>query len=417
MDRMRDLPTFALLLLVGMGAAVPARAQEDRAEAATARLGYFSAAERKLLAPHLAQGPVALVEFAEETELPALIVAARVEAPAAKVAEVVRDVAAYPRFMPALDEVKVQGTRGPTTSYEWVWRTAMFTLEGHNVMTEYPAPPEGSSRPHAFGVRSVKGDLGAGRFMWQVFREGPERSLLVLASRIDMRRANWIAEQLSAGGNGVNRTINLSLAFLMVMSTKAEVEGGKAEYPPKRGAEPFLNVRKLYKFLRRGDLVLLDMEGGRLNDVSVVGHMGRHESTIRAVMSDPTSFGGALLQGSIAEVISRDEEGVDFKWKIPLPLVGSSGRMRLEERDNGVIAVNAVSGGLEGGKWRFAIHPPAYDAVLVGWARFDPAKTSWLIERLVRGVPYFKEGLSAASQIMVIRSIRTRARDYDGGAD
>jgi ribosome-associated toxin RatA of RatAB toxin-antitoxin module len=387
-----------------------ANAQPRAAEAATARLGYLSAGDRALLSPYLDRGPVALVEFAEDTELPALLAAARVHAPAERVLEIVRDVKAYPSFMPALDDVRVHSRKGKTTAYQWTWRTAVFTLTGHNVMTEYPAPGGRSGRPHAVGVQSVRGDLGAGRFMWQIFPEGPDRCLVVLASRIDMRQANWVAEQLSAGGNGVNRTINLSLVFLMLLSTQGEAEKGRDV--PSTSRAPFLRVHKLARMLRRGDLVMLDTSGGRLNAVRFLGRMGRHERIVRAVMTDPEAFGSALLQGSRAEVVNEDASGVTFDWEIPLPLVGSSGRMRLVERDSGVIAVDATSGALSGGKWRFAAHPAGGDTILVGWAKFDPGKISWLLRRLVDGVPYFKEGITAASQIMVIRSIRTRVREH-----
>lgn len=408
-----SLVSYLAVSVAVLAASAAAQAQANAPSAATERLGYLSAAERGVLAPYLEQGPISLVEFARGNNLPALIVATHVEAPAQKVIDIVRNVKAYPRFMPALDSVHVQSRRGPITSYEWVWRTAIFTLKGDNVMTEYPAPANQSGRPYAFGVRSVKGDMGAGRFMWQVFPESPDRCLLLLASRIDMRNANWIAEQLSAGGNGVNRTINLSLAFLMLLSTKAEAEGGKLHFPPRTDHPPFLRVPRLYGLLMRGDLVMLDMQGGSLNDVRVIGRMGRPESIVHAVLTTPENFGGALLHGSTAKVVSRGADGVTFDWKIPLPLVGSSGRMRLQERDNGIIAVDAISGALAGGRWRFAIHEVRGDTVVVGWAQFDPGKTSWLLERLVQGIPFFREGLSAASQVMVIRSIRGRVRDYD----
>lgn len=388
----------------------PSMARADPAEAATAKLGYLSSSERALLSPYLDRGPLALVEFAEDTELPGLVAAARVHAPAERVLSVIRDVDAYPTFMPALDQVRVHSRRKRTTSYEWTWRTAVFTLKGNNVMTEYPAPPGGSGRPHAIGVRSVRGDLGAGRFMWQVFPEGPDRCLVVLASRIDMRRANWVAEKLSSGGNGVNRTINLSLVFLMLLSTQEEAQKGLDV--PASSTSRFLRVPKLTRLLRRGDLVLLDTSKGRLKSVRFLGRMGRRERIVRTVMTDPEAFGAALLQGSRAKVVAEDDKGVTFDWEIPLPLVGSSGRMRLVERGSGVIAVDAVSGGLAGGKWRFATHGRGGDTILVGWARFDPGKTSWLLRRLVDGVPFFREGVSAASQIMVIRSIRGRVRDH-----
>jgi ribosome-associated toxin RatA of RatAB toxin-antitoxin module len=408
------LPPWLLVaaaLTLGAGAWLsPTIARAAPSEASTARLGYLSPKERALLSPYLDRGPLALVEFAKDTELPGMVAAARVHAPAERVLEIVRDVGAYPTFMPALDQVRVHSQRGATTAYEWTWRTAVFTLKGHNVMTEYPPPGPNSHRPHAIGVKSVRGDLGSGRFMWQVFPEGPNRSLVVLASRIDMRQANWVAEQLSSGGNSVNRTINLSLILLMLLATQEEAQKGRDV--PAASKSPFLQVAKLSRLLRRGDLVLLDTAGGRLNAVRFLGSMGRNERTVRSVMTDPEAFGGALLHGSRATVVAEEGSTVTFDWDIPLPLVGSSGRMRLTEKDNGIIAVDAVSGSLSGGKWRFATHPRGGDTVLVGWAQFDPAKTSWLLRRLVEGVRFFREGVAAASQIMVVRSIRSRVRDH-----
>lgn len=399
-----------------LSASATTQAQADPPAAASERLVYLSATERAALAPYLDQGPITLVGFSRADDLPALIVATHVEAPARKVVDIIRNVKAYPHFMPALDSVHVQSRHGPITSYEWQWRTAIFTLEGDNVMTEYPAPAGQSVRPYAFGIRSIKGDMGAGRFMWQVYPESPDRCLLLLASRLDMRHANWIAEQLSAGGNGVNRTINISLAFLMLLSTKAEAEGGKLHFPPKTDPPPALQVPRLYRLLMRGDLALLDMRGGSLDDVRVIGRMGRPKSVVHAVITRPENFGGALLHGSTAKVVSRGADGVTFDWDIPLPLVGSSGRMRLKDQDDGVVAVDAIAGALSGGRWRFAIHMMGGDSVVVGWAQFDPGKTSWLLKRLVEGIPYFREGLSAASEVMVIRSIRDRARDFGAHA-
>ena len=95
-------PVLALsVVLVTTLLCASARAQApaggDAAE--TARLSAFSAADRAALAPLLARGPVALVEFTDGDALPALLLAAEVAAPAASVAAIVGQPEAYPRFM------------------------------------------------------------------------------------------------------------------------------------------------------------------------------------------------------------------------------------------------------------------------------------------------------------------------------
>jgi hypothetical protein len=410
---------YALLLSPHVARGDPGSEQQTgeqaRNEALEARLGHLSPHERSLLSEHLERGPVGLIEFATETELPAVILATRVHAPAGQVAKLLGDPGHYPGFMPALDEVKVRTRRQRTIAYDWSWRTAVFTLRGSNVMTLYEPPEQAlKRRGYRIGVRSTRGDLGKGRMMWRVYPETKDRCLLVLAMRVDMRQANYVARKLSAGGNGVNRTINISLGFVMMLSSKSKAEQKAGwEQPDPDGPLPALHppeveLRKLAPMLRRGDLLLLEMHGQRIAQVAVVGRMGKGRERVHDVMTNPEAFGRALVQGSRAEVVSREDDGVVFEWSIPLPLVGSSGRMRLAE-DGHRVSVDGVSGNLSDGRWRFQTHLfPWKEAAVVGWGRFDPADASWLLERLVSGVPWFRHGLTAGSQVMVMRSIRSR---------
>jgi hypothetical protein len=416
------LASIALALSLAAGSAVlhlasPAtgQAQAEPNEASVARLGMLSRKERKLLSPHLERGPVAFVEFATRTELPAVILATRVRAPAERLVDLVSSPRDYPRFMPSLDEVLIRSEHGATTGYGWRWKTAIFTLQGHNVMTVYPASRQRAAvQGYRVGIRSVRGDLGEGRMMWRVYPEGPNQSLLVLASRVDMRRSNYVTRQLSAGGNGVNRTINMALGFVMMLATKAQAEGstassssaGDGPLPPLRA--PQIDLDALASMLTRGDLLLMDLHGDRVAQVTVAGRMGKSVRKVRSIMSDPEQFGRSLVHGSRAEVVRRQGATVLFDWSIPLPLVGASGRMRLEDRGS-TVRIDAVDGHLRGGRWRFQTHAyPWGEAAVVGWGRFDPADASWLLRQLVAGIRYFDHGLKAGSQVMVMRSIRSR---------
>ena len=105
---MRNFLTVLVLLLTWSSAAL-AENRSAKVDATIARLGSLDPAERALLVPYLAQGPVVLTEFQNrQTDLPAVIYAARIEAPAETVAAVIGNPKDYPRFMRALTEVEVK---------------------------------------------------------------------------------------------------------------------------------------------------------------------------------------------------------------------------------------------------------------------------------------------------------------------
>jgi len=404
----------ALLSLALIGWAAPAAAQQEGVAAADARLGLLTRVDRELLAPQLEHGPVALVEFSGEAELPAIIFAARVRAPAATVARVIADPTAYPRFMPALDSVDVQSRRDSSIAYEWTWRTTIFTLRGSNVMTIYPGPGQRRDRPYRIESRSTGGDLGTGRLTWRVYPDGPDRSLLVLSSRLDLRNANYVTRQISQGGRSINRTINLSLALIMVLGTSREAERVAGAPPVTEGPghpleRPQVDVRALAPMMSRGDLLFLHMTGDRLDQVAIVGRPGQSLERVREVMTDPREFGPALVPGSYARVTSEENGEVDFDWGVDIPLVGTSGTMRLNDTGS-VVMIEAVGGALTGGRWRFDTELlPWNEPVVLGWADFDPATAGWLIRALVQGNPEFGFGIAAGSQVMLLRAIRSRA--------
>ena len=404
-------------MLAVQTAAAQEAADATLRDARQERLGAFSTQERALLSPHLDHGPAVLVEFSDDNGLPAVIMATRVHAPASLVARVIADPRAYPRFMPALDEVEVQSRRGTLLAYRWTWRTALFTLTGNNVMTTYPAPTGRADRPHRIAVESTGGDLGEGRLVWRVYPETGNRSLLVLSSRLDLRDANYVARELQRAGRSVNRTINISLSMIMLLGTKREtervagagVEEPQHDLPALRRAD--LDVTRLAPMLARGDLLLLDMDGPRLNQAAIIGRMGRGRAQVREVMTNPRDFGSALVPGSYARVVAEEDNTVTFDWGIDLPLIGTSGRMRLTDSGSSV-AIDAIGGALNGGEWRFeTVDLPWGEATVIGLSRFDPTDASWLIRLLVQGNRDFGYGITAGTQVMVMRALRTRVHE------
>lgn len=444
-DRPRSVlvPLVGLVIAMASIAAAPPRARASDAPAAkpatkqvakTAPLGILSPKERSALLPFMEAGPVALVEFSAGEDLPAIVFAARVAAPPAEVAEVIADVGAYPKFMPAVGDVEVLSRVGTMKSYAWKWKTSLFTLEGENILKAY-APPEGrEDYGHRITVQSTRGDLGSGRMMWRLYplvtgaptargkagaltaeaARGATETLLVFSSRLDLRRANWVTKQINTGERSINRTANIALAFAMLrgVTRRAEdrgrVRGPRLSEAPL--ARPTASPKKLATLLGRGDLLFITMDGDALRQVASVGRTFSRYSKMRSVMSKPEAFGSALVPGSYVRVEKQEGGATDFRWGIDIPLIGTSGKMHMEDRGH-VIEIDAVSGAIEGGSWRFEpVKLPWREGAVVSWGRFEPEKASWLIKSLVSGNPDLGHGIIIGSQLMVSRAIRTRSQ-------
>jgi hypothetical protein len=379
------------------------------------RLDSLSDDERKLLAPLMERGPVALIEFSEADTLPAVVVAGYVEADAARVADVIQHPERYPSFMHTLDSVEVRSRVGTQTSYKWTWRTGMLFLEGENRMTALAPPPDRPEQGYRIAVHSERGHLGEGRLMWRVFPAGPKRSMLVLSMRVDMRDANFVMRQLDTASRSINRSVNLSLCYVMMLGTKREAE--RLAGTPEKLAEsvpfaaPAIDVQRFTKLLKRADIVLLELTQRGLGKVSIVGRTGLTRAMLDPVMKNPELFGKSLVPGSYARVTKQEGPVKTFEWGISLPLIGTSGVMTLAEKSDSEVWVDAVDGSLKGGKWRFQTPELAGgEAVLLGYSLFDITQTSWLIQKIAELDPVMGHGLAAASQVMVLRALRSRAR-------
>jgi hypothetical protein len=367
--------------------------------------------ERELLKPYLARGPVVLTEFQNrQTDLPAVIYAARIHAPAKTIAGVIGNPSDYPRFMRALTSVDVRAVNGQMIAFDWTWGVTLFSLTGRNVMTTYPGD---STRGYRFDIRTTGGDLGIGRVMWRVYPEGPTKSLVVFSSRLDMRDANYITRQLASEGNAVNRTINVAVAMVTLLEVKAEAERRagthvNGKFATKLLHRPRVDMEALRHLLGRGDLVLMDLDGDTLQSVTVVGRTGASIGRVRRVMLDPEEFGKSLLHGTCAEVIETTDLGTRFEWEIPIPLLHVGGEMMLRPSPT-VIAVDGISGTLSRGRWRFDTHRyPGGEAGVIAWATFDPGDSPKLIRKLIAGNTHFSHGFVAATQLAVMRSLRAR---------
>ncbi len=126
-------------------------------------------------------------------------------------------------------------------------------------------------------------------------------------------------------------------------------------------------------------------------------------------MLDPVAFTQALIAGSRATIRERTDNLVRFDWGVDLPIIGTSGAMTLREQQDRVIDLDAVSGAMAGGHWRFVTQPLSGNATgVLGWASFDVGTANFLLRAIVEADAGFRPGLSAATEIMMARALRIR---------
>ena len=388
---------------------------EAEAKAQTERLDGLSKADLTLLAPELARGPVALIEFAdmERDQLPAVNIAVPIQASAEAVTRVLTDPAGFPKFMPTLDRVEIVAKHDNSVVYNWAFDLAILRMRGKNQMTIYPGRGPENARSTRVTIDSLEGDLGQGRMLFRVQPSGQNDSVLVVSLRLDLREANYVARQVAKAGRSVNRSANIALAFSMALHTQLEAERIEKRVRPARELnavhKPEVGFARIAPLLKRGDLLLFEARDATLEQVSVLGVVSKNVDAVQEVMRDAKGFGSSLVPGSKAEVISKKDAVTTFDWMIGLPLLGVSGQMRLQDEGQR-LAIEATSGALTGGRWWFEATPITAEASLVtGWARFDFKNSVWLLEKLVAADAYLGHGIAGASELMLLRAIRSRA--------
>lgn len=385
--------------------------------------------ERAGLAPLLPHGPVALVGMAGAPEIPAVLVAIEIHAPASQVAALIADPAGYPRFVPVLHNVTVTGRHDQSVSYDWTWQTAVLELHGTNVLDAFPPPARRPQQGWRFSAREIQGDLGQGRLMWRVLPEGDDRTLLTVAMRLDLHDANYMARQMSQAGRTVNRSVSLAIALLLALGTRREAErlagttvtvptpSATPADPPAPLAWPEFDPLPLMPLFAHYDMVQLELApGDRLVRILALGRSGAQHAAVASVITDPSSFGDALIPGARARIVDPTAtDGVLFDWGVDIPLIGTSGRMRLRDVSHGdVVEVDGVTGALHTGRWRFEQRgTPWHESYVVASGEFDIGDSAWLIRSLVSGCPDLGMGLAAAAQVMVVRAIRARAMELE----
>lgn len=384
----------------------PMRTRAQGADAPQQRFKALSKSQRELLAPHLSAGPVLLVDFARKPALHGLHLVMHVNASADRTFHMVADPKNHRRLLPLLQKVSVKDRKGLSQGYSWSGRMALMNLQGTASVVALRSPKP--SRAHRIDMRHLTGDLGEGRTLWRIYPTSKGTCTVVISSRIDLRDANYITRTLGRGKRGMNRSMNITLLVMMGLEAKRHVETNTVMHTESHPELTVAHTTALMPLLVRGDLLFLRLHHDQLERLETLAYQGTDRNRVEKVLHDPMEFMPYLMPGAYAKTLTSTAEQTTFKWGMSMPLIGTSGVMRLLDRGPGVV-VQALSGALEGGWWRFEPHCiNGGITVLHANARFDPTKVSWLLQAIVGNSAPLKYGIAAGSHIMAVRAVRSR---------
>lgn len=366
--------------------------------------GFVGAVDRQRLQVFAGDGIAALVESGW-SDLHSVHLTTRVRASASRVAALITDPKNVKNINPAVDDVQKHPQLNRSTAYDWWWRLGTFTWRGRNIITDYTAAPNRVFvRPYRIEVKQVQGDLGTGRFIWRIDPVSSSECWVHLFARLDLRTGNYLAQGLSSASRSFNRSTTLAMAFFMMVSVRNISERAKR---PSLAGLPHFDHQLAYPLLERGDLAWVDISTSRIQNALVMGRMGVSRARVDRIMASSRDFGEAMLFSSLAQANASSSDGSLMRWSLNIPLLGSSGTMKLIPQKQAML-VSAVEGAMKGGQWRFeSLVGPAGDGVVVGSATFDPGDGFWLTRQLVEHEPRWSPGLAVASQIMGLRAIRS----------
>ncbi|MCS6856543.1 MAG: SRPBCC family protein [Sandaracinaceae bacterium] len=390
-----------------------ARAEEDALRSPTAAP---SPAEIAAIEPWLDRSLFVHVQLTEAFELPQVTVVAQARVGCEGVFEVVRDVDAYPHFMPGLDSLNVEAKEGGIIAYEWDWQAAIFSFHGRSALL----PTANGDGRNGFRAawETHSSDLGRSRrtLRGAPSRLDPNQCLLVMLSRHDARHGFYLARSHPASSLSLSRTLNLlfSVATLARLRSEAERRHGvarpKAEHPTRSNSTLPIDPKHFASWLNRGELFFIETTDG--SDLGVVVGMTRIQShppeRVRRAFEEPVDFCKNLLSGATLREIARTQGSSRYGWELKIPFFGASGEVEIRNLSEFSYDIEAVGGAMRGGRVHVVVHPADQGAssYVVFETRVDPADGLPLVRAVESTEAAFRPGLVASGLLMTFRGLR-----------
>ena len=403
---------LACALALSVPSALQAQAPTATQDIRTMPIRAWTPAELDVVRSLADRYVVAHIEPTEQVEHPQVTVGARVQTSCENVLAAVRDVAAYERFMPAMDTVSVDAASAPDLmSYTWTWQAAVFAFRGRSTVLIVGD----GTRGFRAVFEMVDGDLGQARRSMRATPEvTPEGAacLLTMGSHHDFRDANYLARESEASVPTMSRSLNLVLSIALITRLRGEAES-RVGFMRPRIASPLGDPRReldpaaYQALLWWGDMYLFETSDGTdLGACIAMTRMVHDEPQIRHAFFNVTTFTQGLLYGATITELGRNEHGTRYAWSVDLPFFGSSGQLAIRDIDDHDIELEATEGAMRGGRMVLRTAPAFVGSWVTLSARLDPADGVPIVRAIESTDSAFRPGLVASGMLMAFRGLR-----------
>ncbi|MBN2719028.1 MAG: hypothetical protein JXX14_24485 [Deltaproteobacteria bacterium] len=401
--------SFVLLLLVPVGAA------------AAAVSAPLDEKEIKSLIPMLkAHDALGITRFDEKGSPRDVTMAVRIAANRDTILNIFRDPDNFYFVSTLFKENTVLDEHENAMVWSWASRHKILSVTGRNSLVMYP--------PRRVDVTIEESSVGKGTYTFQFYPDGKDHTIMIFSGFLDVNSSEWLIRFLVGDNPSMKQAMNIAIGLVVLKGVKDLAErmekkkpnrphqtGGESGGPPRLLSDE--EMATLKPLLTRGQIFLCDShKGGRLSQVSVVDIADTSEMAFRQAAANPHNYAKYIGAISNIQVQQESAEKTTFSWTIGLSIFGLNSVNELSPTSDGV-ALNAVSGDLEGAVWRWQTAALGNHRTLVAYHAFaDVGKMSAILQTTVKREPYLEHGLVLGSNIVMVKAMKKIVENTDKGS-
>jgi hypothetical protein len=386
-----------------------ARGQSARGGAAAngPTIAPIDPAELAAISPLLARGPVIVPRAVDQHANSRPTIYVRVAAPLATVHRVVRSPEEYREFVPALGSVELQGRTGRRTAFRFRATAAIFDVSA-------------DVRVHVVGDRRVdvdvtRSDFGPAGTRWELFSEGPSRTVIALTMWCDPSQATWAIRRFANSSAYSASSANITAETVLALAVKRRAEILSGLRLPVRPSEPTRNAPTLEgpamgswtSVLRAGlDLVSIELDpAGSMRSLSVARHVAAPEDIVRRRLMEVQYWNQYWLWLRDVRILQQSDALARVSVSLGSPLAPGSGEIEARlDPSRQTVWIEGRTGDMsrDRQRWDFSAAPEGGTFVMYT-GHGEEAHAAWFHRILMDRDVWAVAGLSGYWKIVMIR--------------
>ncbi|MBI5517000.1 MAG: hypothetical protein HY909_24675 [Deltaproteobacteria bacterium] len=400
-------------LLLSLGACLALGAAPRGASAQPAppspRLTALDPADLAALRPLALRGAAALVKVLEPADARA-VVAMAVHAPLGVVHDVLVDGASWPQYIPAINTSQLLSRHGNRAAYRFTTTGALLDLSATCTLTDVS--------PTRVDVGVTQSEFGPAGARWDLYREGPSETLVVLTTWAEPNRGHWLLRQAAVNptytiGMGVAVDLSLVQSAARRASTLA---GHPVPVRPANNSPPPGELRPpphgpWWTLVSHWYVLAFELSPeGAVQQVTGIAQTNVPPDQVIAHVSDLGRY-HALLPPFHAEGITPGPQPDTLQATVRLDGSWDHAEGTVLRRSLGPTAVllEGTSGELTGTRWRWDTYQnPDQTTLLCLTGGVEPEVASFFGRVAIAREPFLLGGLAALRRLVWVRYLLPR---------